>query len=180
MSNLVIDENKVGSMIIDMNIFKDISIDTYEKYFKNCDDYSMKYVPMIVNAVFSTEIGLKYIQNFENDSYAKGHLLYEHWKKLSDNSKKCIVNYMRTIFNEAYDIKIVSDKISDASNLFQELRYFYEKSNHCVEPKFILEFMSAVAYLANYLYKHRDRGIPFLYVECLEEIKGEEKYSFDY
>lgn len=31
MSNLVIDENKVGSMIIDMNIFKDISIDTYEK-----------------------------------------------------------------------------------------------------------------------------------------------------
>lgn len=75
MSNLVIDENKVGSMIIDMNIFKDISIDTYEKYFKNCDDHSMKYVPMIVNAVFSTEIGLKYIQNFENDSYAKGHLL---------------------------------------------------------------------------------------------------------
>ncbi len=139
--------NDKTGMLIAINTFKQVSIDTYENYYKK-GKYG--YIDaMLVNAAFSIEVGLKFLVGYDNKEYDKGHEWIDYWNKLNIRYKNCIIFFLvDRCGNKNYTTDFIEKSIERLSNTFIYLRYAFEESSTQSEPKIIMELMYAISFVA--------------------------------
>ena len=160
-------------MIKTVNLFKNITTDIYNKYLEN--GLNSYYIPMLVNSSFSIEVALKYLLNSDDIGYKKVHKLDDLWANLNSEYKICVRVYLNDVCQSPYTATYIDNKIREFSNIFAELRYSYEKDVVYVEPKFVLQFMYATAYVANYRSNFISDDKETFMLKCIDKMTKEEK-----
>lgn len=99
----------------------------------NYKDFSL-IIPAMVNGAFACELFLKSL--FTNE--VRGHKLDELLSKLEKEDKitydlivsRCILALNASLNNQKYDNAAFINELNTVSNLFVELRYFYEPTQN--------------------------------------------------
>ncbi len=99
----------------------------------NYMDFSL-IIPAMVNGAFACELFLKSL--FTNEVH--GHKLDELFSKLEKEDKniydlivsRCIISLNASSNNKKYDDSAFINELNTVSNLFVEIRYFYEPTQH--------------------------------------------------
>ncbi len=177
-NNKSIDLNDPLGMLITINTFKQVSQDIYNNHFTK-GEYGYLNV-MMVNAAFSIEVGLKYLAGYEKQEYDKGHLWNEYWNQLNVRYKNIIISFLNIKCQNKYNWDYINNSISELANTFTYLRYSFEKSHIGIAPKFVMELMHAVAFVANYRYDSKESDIEVFEMNCTAKMVLEPKIQFDF
>ena len=166
------------NMIKTSNMFKNVATDIYNNYSKN-ENYGY-YIPLLVNSAFSTEVALKFILKFDRGNYKSIHELHKHWNQLNNHYKSCICFYFNEVCQTTYNSTDIENKVKEFSKTFEDLRYSFERNQTYVEPKFIMELMYAVSFVANCLYDSKTKDSEMFMLNCIEKIRGEKKIEIQF
>ena len=125
--------NKYKVILKSANRFKTIADEIYNKtYIDNpLDFYCSQY---FVNSIFSIELYLKSISEFDNKNYEHSHLLSELFDSLSNNRK----TELKELYEDIYDF------IVEQENAFVKWRYYFEYGNlsgYVIKTKKIMEVL---------------------------------------
>ena len=177
-NNKPIDLNDPLGMLISINTFKQVSMDIYNDHFTK-GEYKYLNV-MMIYAAFSIEVGLTYLAGYEKQEYEKGHLWNEHWNQLNVRYKNIILSFLDIKCQNKYNWDFINNSIDRLSDTFVYLRYSFEKNSTQIEPKFVMELMHAVAFVANYRYESKEADLELFEMNCTAKMALDQKIKFDF